>query len=33
MEFSWTIFFVVVSFLLLFVVAWLAKRAGPPDDE
>jgi hypothetical protein len=32
--FSWTAFFVVVAFLLLFIVAYYAKKAGPgPEDE
>jgi hypothetical protein len=33
MRFSWTAFFVTISFLALFIVAWLAKKAGPGEDE
>jgi hypothetical protein len=30
--FSWTVFAVVVAFLLLFIVAYYAKQAGPGDE-
>ncbi len=33
MEFSWTVFFVAISFLVLFVVAWVARKAGPGDES
>jgi hypothetical protein len=33
MEFSWTAFFVTTSFVVLAIVAWLAKKAGPGSDE
>jgi hypothetical protein len=31
--FSWTVFFVVVAFAALFIVAYLARRAGPPESD
>jgi hypothetical protein len=31
--FSWTIFAVTVAFALLFLVAYLAWKTGPGDDE
>ena len=33
MEFSWTAFFVTVGFIALFIVAWLAHKAGPGDED
>jgi len=33
MELNWTAFFVTVSFLGLFIVAWAASKAGPGKDE
>ncbi len=33
MEFSWTAFFVTVSFLLIGVLSWLMHKAGPPPDD
>lgn len=32
-DFSWTVFFVTVSFALIFWFSWLAYKAGPPDQE
>ena len=33
MEFSWTAFFVTVSFVLIGVLSWVMHKAGPPKDE
>jgi hypothetical protein len=31
-EFSWTAFFVTVSFLLIGLLSWMMHKAGPPDE-
>jgi len=32
-SFDWTVFFVTVSFIALFVMSWLAYKAGPPPGD
>jgi hypothetical protein len=32
-DFSWTAFFVTTSFVVLIIVAWLAKKSGPGEKE
>lgn len=33
MEFNWTVFWVTVSFLAIFVLSYLAHKAGPPPGD
>jgi hypothetical protein len=31
-DFSWTVFFVTVSFVAIAGLSWLMHKAGPPDE-